>query len=110
MLPKSCLAVDQPCAALVKDLKARGLLETTLVHWGGERGRSPVVQNDGGKEKAGRDHNTYGFTMWLAGGGIKGGYVHGETDEWGHHELNMSCTIMITMPHCCTFLGSTIPS
>ena len=86
-LPKSCVAVDQPSAALVKDLKARGLLETTVVHWGGEMGRLPVVQNDGGKEKAGRDHNTYGFTMWLAGGGIKAGYVHGETDEWGHHAV-----------------------
>ena len=86
-LPKNCAAVDQPSAALVADLKARGLLDTTGVHWGGEMGRLPVVQNDLGKEKAGRDHNTYGFTMWLAGGGIRGGQVHGETDEWGHHAI-----------------------
>jgi hypothetical protein len=86
-LPNSCRAVDQPCAALVQDLKARGLLDSTLVHWGGEMGRLPVVQNDGGKEKAGRDHNTHGFTMWLAGGGIRGGLTYGETDEWGHHAI-----------------------
>ena len=86
-LPKSCIAVDQPCAALIKDLKGRGLFDSTIVHWGGEMGRLPVVQNDGGKEKAGRDHNTYGFTMWLAGGGLKRGYVHGETDEWGHYAV-----------------------
>ena len=79
--------MDQPAAALVTDLKARGLLDSTVVHWGGEMGRLPVVQNDLGKEKAGRDHNTHGFTMWLAGGGFRGGYVHGETDEWGHHAV-----------------------
>lgn len=86
-LPRNCVAVDQPAAALVKDLKARGLLDSTVVHWGGEMGRLPVVQNDGGKDKAGRDHNTHGFTMWVAGGGFRGGYVHGETDEWGHHAV-----------------------
>ena len=73
--------VDRPTAALVQDLKQRGLLDTTLVHWGGEMGRLPVVQNE---KNIGRDHNTYGFSMWLAGGGIKGGYVHGATDEFGH--------------------------
>lgn len=83
-LPASCRGVDQPAAALVKDLKALGLLDTTIVHWGGEMGRLPVVQNDGGPAKAGRDHNTHGFSMWVAGGGFKSGYVHGETDEWGH--------------------------
>ena len=60
------------------------LLDTTLVHWGGEMGRLPVIQNDLGREKVGRDHNTYGFTIWLAGGGIKGGMTYGETDEWSH--------------------------
>src|SRR6185436_14386157 len=70
-LPKSCLAVDQPCAGLVKDLKARGLLDTTLVHWGGEMGRLPVTENHGAAEKAGRDHNGQGFSMWLAGGGVR---------------------------------------
>jgi hypothetical protein len=86
-LPASCKAVDQPAAALVKDLKALGLLESTIVHWGGEMGRLPVMQNDTGREKIGRDHNTYGFSMWLAGGGIKGGSAYGETDEWGHHAV-----------------------
>ena len=79
-LPNMCQVVDQPAAALVKDLKARGLLDTTLVHWGGEMGRLPVVQNP---DNPGRDHNTYGFSMWLAGGGIRGGYVHGATDDFG---------------------------
>jgi hypothetical protein len=86
-LPKRCLEMDKPCAALLKDLKQRGLLDTTVVHWGGEMGRLPVLQNDGGEAKWGRDHNTYGFSMWLAGGGFKGGMAHGETDEWGHHAI-----------------------
>ena len=83
-LPDRCREVDQPCAALVKDLKQRGLLDSTVVHWGGEMGRLPVLQNDGGPDKWGRDHNTHGFSCWMAGGGFKGGYAHGETDEWGH--------------------------
>ena len=86
-LPASCRAVDQPSAALVADLKQRGLLDSTVVHWGGEMGRLPVLQNDGGRDKWGRDHNTHGFSMWLAGGGFKGGHVHGETDEFGHHAV-----------------------
>ncbi|MEO2014550.1 MAG: DUF1501 domain-containing protein [Fuerstiella sp.] len=83
-LPAACQKVDQPSAALVKDLKQRGLLDSTVVHWGGEMGRLPVVQNDAGRSKIGRDHNTYGFSMWVAGGGFKAGHVHGQTDEWGH--------------------------
>ncbi len=83
-LPAACKYVDKGSAALVADLKARGLLDTTLVHWGGEMGRLPVIQHDSGREKIGRDHNTYGFTMWLAGGGVKGGMTFGETDEFGH--------------------------
>lgn len=83
-LPDKCARSDRPVAALIKDLKSRGLLDSTLVHWGGEMGRLPVIQNDLGREKVGRDHNTYGFTIWLAGGGIKGGMTFGETDEWGH--------------------------
>lgn len=86
-LPSACLKVDQPSAALVTDLKARGLLDTTIVHWGGEMGRLPVVQNDVGRDKIGRDHNTYGFSMWVAGGGFKAGCVYGATDEWGHHAV-----------------------
>lgn len=83
-LPSTCKKVDQPSAALVRDLKRRGLLDTTLVHWGGEMGRLPVIQNE---KNVGRDHNTYGFSSWLAGGGIKGGLVHGETDELGHRAV-----------------------
>ncbi len=83
-LPKACKKVDQPSAALVQDLKQRGLLDSTVVQWGGEMGRLPVIQNDVGADKVGRDHNTHGFSMWLAGGGFKGGTVFGETDEFGH--------------------------
>lgn len=86
-LPAACAKVDQPSAALVRDLKARGLLDSTVVHWGGEMGRLPVIQNDSGRDKVGRDHNTYGFSMWVAGGGFKAGHVHGATDEWGHHAV-----------------------
>jgi hypothetical protein len=83
-LPKLCRAVDKPAAALVADLRQRGLLDTTIVHWGGEMGRLPVRQNDKGRDTWGRDHNTYGFSQWVAGGGFKAGHVHGETDEWSH--------------------------
>jgi uncharacterized protein (DUF1501 family) len=83
-LPERCRQVDKPSAALVADLKQRGLLETTLVHWGGEMGRLPFVQFRGDGYRPGRDHNTDGFTMWLAGGGVKGGFVYGQTDEFGH--------------------------
>lgn len=86
-LPQACRKVDQPGAALVKDLKARGLLDSTLVHWGGEMGRLPVIQNNTGPDRVGRDHNTYGFSTWFAGGGIKGGVIHGATDDLGHHAV-----------------------
>jgi hypothetical protein len=75
---------DQPIAALISDLKSRGLFEETLVIWGGEFGRTPTVELDGaGNSQLGRDHNHYGFTVWLAGGGIKGGTIRGATDEFG---------------------------
>jgi uncharacterized protein (DUF1501 family) len=74
---------DQPIAGLLKDLKARGLLDETLVIWGGEFGRTPVADGRYPDKPAGRDHNPYGFTTWLAGGGIKGGKVIGATDEFG---------------------------
>ncbi len=78
-LQKNCVDTDKPTAALVADLKQRGLLDDTLVIWGGEFGRTPMVQ--GGND--GRDHHNRAFTMWLAGGGVKRGYVHGETDDLG---------------------------
>ncbi len=83
-LPAACQYVDQGAAALVLDLKQRGLLDSTVVHWGGEMGRLPVIQYDGGRDVVGRDHNTYGFSMWVAGGGFKAGLAYGETDEFGH--------------------------
>jgi hypothetical protein len=83
-LPAMCRKVDRPAAALVKDLKSRGLLDSTLVFWGGEMGRLPVIQNE---KNIGRDHNTHGFSVWMAGGGIRGGHVHGATDELGHRAV-----------------------
>ncbi len=76
---------DQPIAALLTDLKQRGMLEDTLVIWGGEFGRTPTVELMDHKDRAkyGRDHNNHGFTIWLAGGGVKKGYIHGATDEFG---------------------------
>jgi hypothetical protein len=73
-------ATDRPIAGLLHDLKARGLLDSTLVIWGGEFGRTPMAQGADG-----RDHNPFGFTVWLAGGGVKGGTIHGATDEYGYH-------------------------
>jgi arylsulfatase A-like enzyme len=78
---------DRAIGALLEDLKQSGLLSETLVLWGGEFGRTPTVElpkagSNAGKVN-GRDHNHYGFTMWMAGGGVKGGYVHGATDEFG---------------------------
>ena len=77
---KVCKDVDQASAALVLDLKQRGMLEDTLVVWGGEFGRTPMGEN---RKTVGRDHHIDAFTMWLAGGGVKAGYIHGETDELG---------------------------
>lgn len=75
-------AVDQPIAALLKDLRTRGLLDETLVVWAGEFGRTPFAQG-----KNGRDHNQYGFTVWMAGGGVKPGTIYGATDEWGYKAI-----------------------
>ena len=80
-IPVVAREIDQGCAALVKDLKQRGLLADTLVIWGGEFGRTPMAQGTG------RDHHIKGFSMWLAGGGIKGGITHGETDELGYNAV-----------------------
>jgi hypothetical protein len=81
-------ATDEPIAGLLKDLKLRGLLDSTLVIWGGEFGRTPMAQGDNG-----RDHNPYGFTMWLAGGGIKGGTIYGATDDYGYYAVENPVTI-----------------
>jgi hypothetical protein len=89
-LPQRCGEIDKPAAALVTDLKQRGLLDSTLVHWGGEMGRLPVIQFREGltrRDKVGRDHNTYGFSMWVAGGGFKHGYTHGATDDFSHYAV-----------------------
>jgi hypothetical protein len=76
--------IDQPIAALLKDLKDRGMLDDTLVIWGGEFGRTPTVELKlSGAPSKGRDHNIYGFSVWMAGGGVKGGHVHGATDDFG---------------------------
>jgi hypothetical protein len=96
-------AVDQPIGALLTDLKARGLLKTTLVVWAGEFGRTPFAQGTDG-----RDHNPYAFTVWLAGGGAKGGTVHGETDEFGYkvvkdkvemHDLHATMLHLLGVDH-----------
>ena len=81
-LTKSCAATDQPVAALLSDLKQRGLLDDTLVIWGGEFGRTPYAQSGNG-----RDHNNKGFTVWMAGGGVRGGLAHGATDEFGYEAV-----------------------
>jgi hypothetical protein len=80
---QSCRESDKPIAALLTDLKRRGLLDSTLVVWGGEFGRTPMSESGNG-----RDHNPFGFTMWLAGGGIKGGVAHGATDEIGLYAVD----------------------
>jgi len=96
-------ATDKPVAGLIRDLKARGLLEDTLVWWGGEFGRTPFAQG-----KDGRDHNPRGFTVWLAGGGVKRGHAHGSTDELGHlaaedpvhmHDLHATILHLLGLDH-----------
>ena len=82
---------DKPIAGLLKDLKQRGLLDETLVVWGGEFGRTPTVQVS--KAEVGRDHHPEGFTMWMAGGGVKGGYRYGRTDDYGYYAIENRCTI-----------------
>src|SRR5437660_1262917 len=79
---RNALEVDKPIAGLLRDLKARGLLEDTLVLWGGEFGRTPTSQGDDG-----RDHNPHGYTMWMAGAGVRSGMVHGKTDDYGYYAV-----------------------
>jgi len=101
---KHARAVDRPIAALLEDLKRRGLLDDTLVWWGSEFGRNPYAQNNG----TGRDHNPDGFTVWLAGGGVKAGGSHGETDDFGHlaidgrthmHDLHATVLHLLGIDH-----------
>jgi len=100
---KNCRTVDQPIAALIKDLKRTGLLDSTLVVWAGEFGRTPFAQG-----KDGRDHNPFGFTIWMAGGGVKGGTTVGATDEWGYkavenrfeiHDLHATMLHLLGIDH-----------
>lgn len=110
-LPNSCAATDQPCAALVKDLKSRGLLDDTLVIWSGEFGRTPWSQDLSGTspiEKHGREHQPESFCTWMAGGGIKRGFTFGETDDFGFrpvsgkvhlHDLHATILHQLGMDH-----------
>ncbi|MBV63802.1 MAG: sulfatase [Rickettsiales bacterium] len=101
-----CKSVDKPIAALLKDLKQRGMLDDTLVIWGGEFGRTPMSQGSG--KGYGRDHHPHGFSMWMAGGGIRGGHVHGATDDFGYfasedrvhvHDLNATILYCLGIEH-----------
>lgn len=83
-LPKKCQETDRPVAALIKDLRQRGLLDDTLVIWTGEFGRTAMNEERNGSTYLGRDHHPHCYSMWMAGGGVKGGYTHGETDEFGY--------------------------
>jgi uncharacterized protein (DUF1501 family) len=82
-LERNARTVDQPVAALLKDLKSRGLLDSTLVVWGAEFGRTPLAQGNPDAPNAGRDHHPFAYSVWMAGGGIKGGQVVGKTDDFG---------------------------
>jgi len=86
-LKKRCAETDQPAVALVRDLKERGLLDETLVVWGGEFGRTPMMQGALSPDQIGRDHHPHGYTIWMAGGGIKPGIVYGRTDDFGFHAV-----------------------
>ena len=106
----NALAVDKPIAGLIKDLKARGLLDSTLIVWGGEFGRTPTAQFNPKMDLStvGRDHNPFGFTMWMAGGGVKGGTIYGATDEYGYfaienkmhvHDLHATILHLLGLDH-----------
>jgi uncharacterized protein (DUF1501 family) len=107
-LKKNCGATDQPAAALIKDLKQRGLLDSTLVIWGGEFGRTPMVEvrRPGEEGNEGRDHHPLAYSMWMAGGGIKGGQVVGETDDIGFNIVRDKVHVhdlQATLLHCLGF-------
>ncbi len=92
-LPKKCREVDRACAALVRDLKQQGMLEDTLVICGGEFGRTPMNEARNGSRFLGRDHHPGCFTMWMAGGGVKAGYDHGQTDDFGFEVVDGKVTV-----------------
>jgi uncharacterized protein (DUF1501 family) len=107
-LPRQCRSVDQAVAALLTDLKQRGLLETTLVVWGAEFGRTPMNEARHGSTFLGRDHQTAAFTVWMAGGGVKPGVTYGATDELGltvtenpvhTHDLHATILHLLGMNH-----------
>lgn len=100
-LPERCREVDRACWALVQDLKQRGLLDETLVVWGGEFGRTPMMQGSGDPKTLGRDHHPRSFSVWMAGGGVKSGFVYGKTDDFGYdavedamHAHDLQATIL----------------
>jgi uncharacterized protein (DUF1501 family) len=102
-LTERCPDMDQACATLIRDLKRSGLLDETLIVWGGEFGRTPVSENGDG-----RDHNPYGYTMWLAGGGTKRGLAYGSTDDFGFkavenrvsiHDLHATILYLLGIDH-----------
>ena len=106
----NCERTDQPIAALLADLKARGMWDDTIVWWGGEFGRTSVNEGrgKGAGSRVGRDHNPLGFTMWLAGGGVKGGFQYGETDDYGYraavdkvhmHDMHATLLHLLGMDH-----------
>ena len=106
--PENAREVDRPIAGLLKDLKRRGLLEDTLVLWGGEFGRTPTAEEKDQPRNNGRDHNPSGFTMWLAGGGVKGGFSYGATDDYGYfatedkvhiHDLHATILHLLGIDH-----------
>ncbi|WP_020468696.1 DUF1501 domain-containing protein [Zavarzinella formosa] len=107
-IPKACADIDRPTAAFIKDLKQRGMLDDTLVVWGGEFGRTPTAELPHPTTRPGRDHNRHGFTIWMAGGGVKKGHVHGTTDDAGFaamtdkvhvHDLHATILHLLGLDH-----------
>lgn len=107
-LPKSCAAIDRPVATLIKDLKQRGLLDETLIVWAGEFGRTPNSQYRGTDAYTGRDHNPFGYSLFMAGGGVKGGFSYGVTDPYGYsavrekvhiHDLHATILHLMGLDH-----------
>ncbi|HXH61439.1 MAG TPA: DUF1501 domain-containing protein, partial [Fimbriimonadaceae bacterium] len=107
-LPLRCRQTEVAAAALIKDLKRRGMLDETLVVWGGEFGRTPMNEGRNGSTFKGRDHHPHAYTVWMAGGGVKGGLTYGKTDELGYniiedpvhvHDLNATILYLLGLDH-----------